>query len=195
MRFHTDFTRYGLLPREISGLKGILTSPLIHSGFSHLWSNTVPIAVLLFFLNVFYSRISIKVIIWGWLLSGLFTWVIARDSYHIGASGMVYMLASFIFFKGIFINNYRQIAASLIVVFLYGSLIWYVLPIEPGISWEGHLCGGIAGLVLAVFVKQIPDSSESAERQPAVITIEEQWFMQQFDEDGNFSPVLLDEEE
>ena len=153
MRFYTDFTKYGLYPRTLKGSMGILTSPFIHSGFSHLWSNTAPMAVLLFFLSLFYNQWSSKILILGILLTGLLTWTIGRDSYHIGASGVVYFLASFIFFKGIFLNNYRQIAASLIVVFLYGSLVWYMLPIKPNMSWEGHLSGAIAGLILATVMK------------------------------------------
>ena len=196
MTFHTDFTKYGLYPRSLDGILGIFTSPFIHSGFSHLWSNTVPIAVLLFFLSVFYSSESNKIFWLGLLLSGILTWCIGRDSYHIGASGMIYMLASFIFFKGIFINNYRQIAASLIVVFLYGSLIWYVLPIKPSMSWEGHLSGGIAGFILAIIIKiRLPDNYKVDPSIPQVRSQEEEWFMQQFDVDGNFSPIIMDEEE
>jgi len=194
MRLHTDFTKFGLFPRTWSGLRGIMTSPFIHSGFSHLWSNTVPIAVLVFFLSLFYNKQSIRILLYGLLLSGIFTWLIGRNSYHIGASGLIYMLASFIFFKGIFLNKYRQIAASLIIVFLYGSLIWYVLPIEPSISWEGHTSGAIAGLILAAVIKvTIPQEQHIANKeiQP---NPEEEWFLQQFDEDGNFRPIQIEED-
>lgn len=193
--FHTDFTKYGLLPRNFEGLLGIMTSPFIHSGFSHLWSNTVPMAVLLFFLSVFYYKESTRVFVLGLLISGLLTWAIGRTSYHIGASGLVYMLASFIFFKGIFLNSYRQIAASLIVVFLYGSLIWYVLPIEPSISWEGHLSGGIAGFILAIMVEVSVNQSSNMITEVKKISQEEEWFLQQFDENGNFNPIVLDPSE
>ncbi|PRP65717.1 rhomboid family intramembrane serine protease [Nonlabens agnitus] len=196
MRFHTDFTKYGLRPRTLEGILGVFTSPFIHSGFSHLWSNTAPIAVLLFFLSLFYYNWSSKVLIYGILMSGILTWLIGRDSYHIGASGIVYFLASFIFFKGIFLNNYRQIAASLIVVFLYGSLVWYMLPIKPNMSWEGHLSGAVAGLILAIFLKvSIPKEKPFAKANQKVLSDEEDWFLQQFDEDGNFSPIPVDEEE
>ena len=90
-----------------------------------------------------------KVLIYGTLLSGLTTWIIARDSYHIGASGIVYLLFSFILFSGIISKNKRLIAVSLIVIFLYGSMIWYILPVKEEISWEGHLSGFIVGLLFA----------------------------------------------
>lgn len=195
MRFHTDFTKYGILPRSLQGSLGILTSPFIHSGFSHLWSNTVPIAVLTFFLGIFYYKESTRILIFGVLLSGVLTWMIGRTSYHIGASGLIYVLASFIFFKGVFINNYRHIAASLIIVFLYGSLIWYVLPVKSHISWEGHLSGAITGLILACCIKvTIPKAYETVVHHNP-ISKEEEWFLQQFDEQGNFSPISLDTDE
>ena len=120
------------------------------------------------------------------LLSGLITWGIGRSSYHIGASGIIYVLASFIFFKGIFSKYYRWIALSLIVVFIYGSLIWYVFPIKDGISWEGHLGGFITGLLLAVFLKVEQPMEKRYDWEAQDYDDENDVFLQHFDEDGNF---------
>ncbi len=189
-RWFTDFTSYGLYPRSIRGLLGVITSPFIHSGLSHLWGNTVPIAVLLFFLQSFYSRLSNEVLLYGTMITGILTWLIARNAYHIGASGVIYMLASFIFFKGLTSSNYRQMSASLIVVFLYGSLVWYVLPIESSISWEGHLCGAMAGVLLAFALKSPSNYRlHSGKMNQRPLSKEETWFMMQFDQEGNFSPL------
>jgi membrane associated rhomboid family serine protease len=101
----------------------------------------------------FYRKIAFKVLLYGTFLSGLLTWVIARDAYHIGASGIIYLLFSFILFSGLIRKYYRLIAVSLIVIFLYGSMIWYILPTKEEISWEGHLSGFIVGLLFVFIYK------------------------------------------
>ena len=141
--------KYGLYPRTFKGLRGIFFSPFIHSGIKHLFNNSLPLLILLSSLFYFYRKIAFKVLIYGTLLSGLLTWFIARDVYHIGASGIVYLLFSFILFSGLIRKYYRLIAVSLIVIFLYGSMIWYILPIKEEISWEGHLSGFILGLLFS----------------------------------------------
>lgn len=146
----------------------------------------------------FYKSLAWKLIIWGGLLAGLITWLIAEQgSTHIGASGMVYLLSSFLFFKGIWSKHYRLIALSLIVVFLYGSLIWGVLPGKEGISWEGHLAGFLSGIVLAFIYKNkaIPKVAYSWEKP--TYREDEDEFMKHFDENGNFIPSseLYKEEE
>ncbi len=146
--------KYGLLPRTFSGLRGIVFSPFIHSGIKHLFNNSFPLFILLTSLFYFYRNIAFKVLLYGTLFSGLLTWIIARDAYHIGASGIVYLLFSFILFSGLIRKYYRLIAVSLIVIFLYGSMIWYILPIKEGISWEGHLSGFIFGLLFAFIYRK-----------------------------------------
>ena len=152
IRFGYRFNKYGVYPQTIKGLRGVLFSPLIHSGIKHLYSNTIPLFVLSSALFYFYRPIAFKVVIYGILLSGLITWLIGRPSYHIGASGLIYVLFSFNFFIGLFSKNYRLTALSFVVVFLYGSLFMYAFPIDEQISWEGHTAGLITGLVFAILI-------------------------------------------
>jgi len=187
IRFGYNFNSYGISPREIKGLRGIFFSPFIHSDASHLSSNSVPLFVLLASLFYFYRQIAHKVLIYGTLLSGLICWCIARGSYHIGASGIIYLLFSFIFFSGIIRKHYRLIAMSLIVIFLYGSMIWFILPTEDSVSWEGHLSGFSIGLLFSFLYRH----QGIVKEQYQFSTSEFDSF---FDENGNFSPPKLEEE-
>lgn len=153
--FGMNFNKFGVYPRTFKGLRGVLFTHFIHSDTSHLFNNSIPVLVLMTALFSFYKELALKVLVIGGLLSGLLTWIIARDSYHIGASGIVYLLFSFVFFSGIIRRHYRLIAVSLIVIFLYGSMVWYVFPIKEGMSWEGHLSGFIVGIVLALIYRKI----------------------------------------
>ena len=193
VKYHLNFTSYGVRPERLSGLRGVLFSPFIHSDLSHLWSNTLPSLVLITGLTYFYRNIRWKVLIIGFLLTGLMTWIIGRPSFHIGASGLIYMLASFLFFKGVFTKHYRMLALSFIVAFFYGSMVWYVLPIKVGMSWEGHLSGGVVGLLLAVFTKNKLPEKRKYKWEESDFVVEDDPFMRHFDEDGNF--IELDEEE
>ncbi|RMB62810.1 rhomboid family intramembrane serine protease [Dokdonia sinensis] len=191
--FHVDFTTYGVRPQTVKGLRGIFFSPFIHSGVTHLWHNTIPIFVLAMALFYFYKKISWAVLFWILILSGLGTWLLGRPSYHIGMSGIIYGLVSFLFFKGIFAKHYRLIALSLVVVFLYGGLIWGALPIKAGVSWEGHLAGLIAGLLLAFrFRESVPLPAKYIWEKPDY-NAEDDPFMKQFDENGNFIEIEPEE--
>jgi len=156
-----ELTPFGILPRSVSGLKGILLSPLIHGDLNHLFNNSVPLLLLGWALFYFYRQVAFKVALWSFLLAGLYTWISARTSYHIGASGLVYALFGFLFISG-FIRKYIPlIALSFLVAFLYGSLIWGILPWDKGVSWEGHFWGLFVGLILAFFYrKQGPQRKE-----------------------------------
>ena len=152
-----DLGFLGVYPLKASGLIGIVTSPLIHSGFSHLIANSIPLLVLGTALFYFYREISVKVFLLLYLVTGLWVWVFAREAYHIGASGVVYGLASFIFMSGIIRKNTSLMALAMIVAFLYGGLVWGVFPEyfpEQNISWESHLMGIVAGTVLAIFYRK-----------------------------------------
>lgn len=186
IRFGLNFNDFGVLPRKLTGLKGIFSSPFIHGSLDHLYNNTIPLAILMAALFYFYRNIAWKVLLIGILLSGFLTWTIGRPSYHIGASGVIYVLASFIFFKGVFTKYYRLIALSLTIVFIYGSMLWYIFPVKDGISWEGHLSGFLTGLLLAKILKaKHPEPTKYAwERED--YNIEDDEFLRHFDENGNF---------
>ena len=152
--FGYNFNKLGIFPRDFIGLRGVFLTHFIHSDTNHLFNNSIPLFVLTSTLFYFYRAVAYKVLFYGAFLTGFLTWGIARDSYHIGASGVVYLLFSFIFFSGIIRKYYRLVAVSLIVIFLYGSMIWYILPIKEQISWEGHLSGFLIGLVFALLYKK-----------------------------------------
>lgn len=186
IRFGFDFNYLGIQPRTLKGLRGIVFSPFIHSDIKHLFHNTIPLFILSTALFFFYRTISWKVLLVGLLLTGLLTWVIGRPANHIGASGVIYLLASFLFFKGIFSKYYRLIALSLVVVFLYGGLLWFIVPVDPKISWEGHLSGLIVGLLLAFIFKQEIIIIPKYEWEKEDYNPQNDLFMSHFDENGNF---------
>ena len=147
--------RYGIHPGGKNGLKGILFSPFIHStrDFSHIINNSAPIFILSWSLIYFYRKIAWLVFIVSWLAGGFLVWLIARDNYHIGMSGIIYSLAFFLFFSGVFRKDTRLMAISMFVVFLYGSMVWGIFPLDPSVSHESHLMGGVVGLILAFLLK------------------------------------------
>lgn len=141
----------GILPQTLKGLPGILFSPFAHADLRHLVNNSLPILILGTGLFYFYGEIALKVFAINWILTGLFVWLAGRDAWHIGASGLVYGLASFLFFSGIIRRYFRLMALSLLVVFLYGSMVWGMFPFVPSnISWESHMLGAASGVYLAV---------------------------------------------
>ena len=155
--FPFDLKLLGILPHSLQGFLGILLAPLIHDSFSHILSNSIPILVLSWCFFYFYRDISYKVFGWLWLLSGLMTWIIGREAYHIGASGLIFALVFFLFISGIIRKYIPLVAISLLVVFLYGSTIWSMLPItemvDKKISWESHLSGALSGVFIAMLYK------------------------------------------
>ena len=155
--FDYDFTEYGVLPRNFNGLLGILFSPLIHSDVNHLLSNSLPVIILCLLIFNFYSQIAKKIFIYLYFISGLWLWCIGRESFHIGASGLIYAMASFLFFSGILRKNSQLSAVALLVIFIYGGLFWGLFPIHKNVSWEGHLTGFIAGILVSfIFRKDGP---------------------------------------
>ena len=151
--FHLSFADYGLLPQSLVGLRGIIFSPLLHADWAHLSSNSLPLFLLSAGLFYYYGKKAPMILLLCWLVTGLWVWIFAVDTgIHIGASGVVYALATFHFTGGILRREPRMMAFSLLVVFLYGSLVWGISPdFFPGknISWESHLLGGLAGIVIA----------------------------------------------
>jgi membrane associated rhomboid family serine protease len=188
IRFGMRFTRWGIYPLEWKGLKGILFGPLVHGSLKHLFNNSVPLFVLTAALFYFYRTIRWRVLFIGLILTGIATWLFARPAWHIGASGVIYMLAAFLFFKGIFSRRYQLIALSLIVVFLYGGMLWYLFPIDPKISWEGHMSGFGVGLLLSVIFWKSPIEKKKYEWEKETYDPDKDPFLQHFDEHGNFIP-------
>lgn len=145
-----DWAHYSVYPRRIDGLIGIITSPLLHAGWEHLIGNTVPLIVLGYLLFQSYKEIAGKIFWLTYFLNGTLLWFFARDAFHLGASGVVYGLASFLLFSGV-IRRHPQLAMiSFLVIFLYGSMVWGIFPFDPHVSWEAHLYGGLTGLILSI---------------------------------------------
>jgi membrane associated rhomboid family serine protease len=199
IRFGLNLKYYGIYPQRIEGLRGIVFGPFIHGSLRHLFNNSIPLFVLSAALFYFYRNIKWKVLLIGVVVTGILTWLIGRPAYHIGASGVVYLLAAFLFFKGIFSKQYQLTALAFVVVFLYGSLLWYVFPIDPKISWEGHLSGFLVGIALSLIFWKNPIETKKYVWQQEDYNPEEDAFLKHFDEDGNFienrSEIELEEED
>lgn len=199
LRFHLHLYNFGIYPRSFEGFRGVFFSPFIHGSLEHLYNNSIPLLILISALLYFYKEQSLKVLGYGILFSGLITWIIGRESHHIGASSLIYVLVSFIFFKGVMTKYYRLVTLSLTVVLIYGSMVWYIFPdVEEGISWEGHLAGFISGFVFALLFKT-PEYKKNIryEWEHPDFNAQEDKFMQRFDENGNFvnKPIIEIEED
>lgn len=166
--FSISIIKYGVYPKSISGLKGIFLSFLIHSSWTHLLSNSLALIPLLYFLFYYYKSIFWKVLFLTILMSGFWTWLIGRPSFHVGASGVVNGLAVFLFFSGLIRRHKKLMGVSLLVVLLYGSILWGMFPAEvlswflnqdvsynQNISWEAHLSGFIVGIILSFYFKDV----------------------------------------
>jgi membrane associated rhomboid family serine protease len=151
--FGISFGTYGIYPLHIESIPGIIFSPLIHSDIHHLISNSIPLLLLTTALFYFYRPLAFRVLVLLWIVTGLCVWIGGREAYHIGASGLVYGEASFLFFSGIIRGDAKLASISLLVIFLYGSMIWGIFPIIPEISWESHLFGGFSGLLFAIIYR------------------------------------------
>ncbi|MFZ4741258.1 MAG: rhomboid family intramembrane serine protease [Bacteroidales bacterium] len=153
LNMHFDFL--GIYPLKIEGLPGILFAPFIHADIKHLYANSIPLFILSTALFYFYREIGFRIFIYIYLTTNIWVWIIARPAWHIGASGIIYGLAAFIFVSGIIRKHTRLMALSMFVLFIYGGLIWGIFPnnIQQEISWESHLMGFIAGIVFAIYFK------------------------------------------
>lgn len=151
-----DLGQLGIIPRTVRGLIGIVLAPLIHANYFHLISNTLPIFILLLMLFTFYEKHALEVIIESVLLGGILVWIFGRSASHIGISGLIYSLAAFLIMAGLLKKDIKSLLVSVLILFLYGGLIWGVFPGRFWISWEGHLFGAAAGVLIAfaLFKKQ-----------------------------------------
>lgn len=172
----TNFSSFGLYPLDIKGLRGILFAPFIHGSWEHLVNNSIPVFLLTLTLFYFYGEISFKVFLLIFFIHNFWLWFFGRGAYHIGASGIIYGLGAFLFVSGIIRKNTRLLAISMLVAFLYGSMVWGIFPLEEGISWEGHLMGMVAGIILAFYYKQYGPPPNFG-----------RWKTEQMEEDTEFS--------
>ncbi|MEL6969645.1 MAG: rhomboid family intramembrane serine protease [Bacteroidota bacterium] len=173
---------YGIAPRKTFALRGIFTTPFLHGSWAHLLSNTPPFLVLMAMILFFYPRVATSVLLMIYFGTGVTMWLFAdpesiltafgRTNYHIGASGVVYGMASFLAFTGFFRRNIRAIAISLVIVFYYGGMIWGVLPVQEGVSWEGHLLGALVGIFAAYWFRKRIEQAE--ERQVPSYELEQE---------------------
>lgn len=193
--FGLELGRFGLRPRQLFGLIGVVTAPLLHGGFEHLFSNSLPLLVSLTTVLYLYPNSAMRVIPFIWVGSGLLGWLIGRPSIHFGASGFVYGLLAYVFISGMLRLDMRSVAVSVMVWFLYGSMIWGVLPIRPNMSWELHLSGAIFGVVLAIIYRKwdtVPLKRYSWEDDDSI----PEWFPQKENEQEDVSkPVSAVESE
>jgi len=147
----TDLAHWGVFPQKLEGLTGIFTMPLVHKDLDHIWNNSFGLLVTGWILLYAYPNAGKQTLVFCWLFTGLGVWIIGRPAYHIGASGMVYSLTSFIFFSGIIRRDKSAVGYALIVSFFFGASFWGIFPFQKGVSWEGHLMGAITGCLSAIF--------------------------------------------
>lgn len=166
-----DFITWGIYPREMKGVTGVFTSPLVHASWSHLFANTLPLLFLFWCLLYFYRDPGIGIFLFVWILGGILTFIIGKPGWHIGASSIIYSLAFFLFFSGILRKYVPLVALSLLITFLYGSLVWNMFPqfASAATSWEGHLGGAVAGIAAAIVFRhkgpQRPDPFMNEEEE------------------------------
>lgn len=184
--FNVNLGFLGIYPLKFEGLWGIICSPLIHADLNHLYANTIPLFILSAALFYFYKEIAFKIFLFIYFTTNIWVWIIARDAWHIGASGIIYGLFSFIFVSGILRKHTQLMALSMFVIFLYGGLIWGIFPnnFQKEISWESHLMGLIAGLIFAIYFRK--DGPQK---------IEYQWNEDESDDDDDDKYYMNFEEE
>jgi membrane associated rhomboid family serine protease len=161
-----DLAWLGIRPRDFLGLIGVVAGPLIHSGLIHLLSNSFPLVLLSGFILFLHRTVALRVIVLVYVLSGLFTWFIGRNAFHVGASGVVYGLAGFLLFNGIMRRDRAGLAVSLAILFLYSGLFYGLFPSEERISWEGHLGGLVAGMLAALLYGEHVDKKTTTPEPP-----------------------------
>ena len=150
-----DFNQFGIIPRRTEGLKGILFAPFLHLNWSHLISNSMPLIVLLTGLFWLYNKVAIRVLIFSTVIGGGLVWILGREAFHIGASGVIFSLVAFFIASGIFKRDFKAIILAIFVFFMYGGVVWGIFPTQSGVSWESHLFGFITGIGLAYFYRDV----------------------------------------
>ncbi len=167
VNFFIPLVFLGIYPRNIDGLTGIFTAPLIHGSIGHLASNSVPLFVLTALMVYFYRSIALKAIAIIWIMTGLAVWVLAKPAWHIGASGVIYGLVTFIFWSGVFRRSLRSIILAFIITVLYSGMVLGIIPDESKpVSWESHLYGALVGIFVAFYFRK---DKEKEEEPPVII--------------------------
>lgn len=170
----TDLGHLGIYPLHLKGLPGLITGPLVHADINHLFDNSIPVFFLSLAIFYFYRELAYKVFFLIYLGTNTLVWLTARESYHIGASGLVYGFASFLFLSGILRKNRNLMAISLLVIFLYGSLVWGLFPFDYKVSWESHLMGALSGIIVALLyrregppsdIERLPEDEEDVDEE------------------------------
>jgi membrane associated rhomboid family serine protease len=180
---HKNFVSFGVIPRDVKGLIGIVTGPLVHGDWEHLMNNSISLFLFGTALFFFYRKFAIKIWLLIYFISSALVWVFARGGVsHVGISGVIYGLGFFLFFSGMLRKNKRLAAISLMLTFFYGSMVWGVLPGDPRISWEAHLMGAVLGVFLAVYYRNTPSGIEhfDEEKRPEIPDIiGDEWKMEE----------------
>lgn len=148
-----NLNNLGITPRSIPGLIGIPLSPMLHAGLWHIMSNTLPLLILSFVLFISYPKHALPMMVFGIIVGGSLVWIMGRASTHVGASGLIYAMAAFLIAAGFFSKSVKHILVSLLIIILYGGLVWGVFPTRPWVSWEGHLFGALSGVLYAYLIK------------------------------------------
>lgn len=162
---HLQLYKFGTYPRELFGLRGIIFTPFLHStdDYAHIVNNSFPFLFLGWALYYFYQEIASRILLLIWAITGFWVWVAGNEAYHIGISGILYGLVTFLFYSGIVRKNNHLMGLTLLVTFFYGGMVWGVLPYDISISWESHLFGAVAGIILAWYFRKegpAPDYKE-----------------------------------
>lgn len=175
-----NFGGLGVYPRRIEGIKGIFTSPFIHSAkdFMHLINNSVPLFVSMSLILFFFRKVAYKSFFLIYLLTGSAVWLFGRSVFHIGASGVVYGLVSFIFWNGIFRRNGKSIVLALIIMLLYSGMFLGVVPNQPGISWESHLMGALVGIIVSYLFRHDLESDEGKQEDMYIESEGDSFFLE-----------------
>jgi membrane associated rhomboid family serine protease len=177
-----EWTEYGIYAQEVDGLKGILFAPLLHGDWLHLMANSLPFFVTGCMMMLFYPSVAPRAFVMMYFLTGFMVWLFARSFvYHIGASGVVYAMVSFLFWSGVFRRSPKAIFLALGMLTLYGGMFEGVLPKQPGVSWESHLFGGLVGIFVAYYFKDELEADELPQKKWAQIPYENRPFFLQRD--------------
>lgn len=186
VQFELDMAYLGIFPQKFKGLPGIILSPLIHDDINHLMNNSLPVFVLGTAIFYFYSEVAFRVTALTWFITGGLVWLAGRDAWHIGASGLVYGFASFLFISGIIRRYFRLLALSMLVVYLYGSMVWGMFPlVYVDVSWESHMLGAVTGLFLAVvFRNQGPQKPEPDWGEDGDVDEDESYYISKENDSG-----------